>query len=371
MKHVKGQFKLELFSLFTTFFLILNLSMNADAITMVLIEESSIDTGGETFDIQIVDNIAYVIDTGTSNGFVIINITNRNNPEIISSLNCGSSNSLFIKDDIAYITNGLDGLVIVDVSDPYSPNILGSYNNGGTIHRVVVVENLAYVASGPNGLEIVDVSDPTNPHIINQYGGSYCNALAVDDDVAYITVLNNYLMNVIALNISNPENLVSLGTYQDTNALFFFPTIAEGYLFVADHETASGDMKIIDVTDSTNMFEVSRFETEGVAQSTCIRDNIVYLASGDAGLEVLNIEDISNPVKIAEHNDGGIAYGIDVSNDTIYLADRHDGLELLSYTVDNETAETSLPYLETVFVLMFVGVLVRIFSKKKKLVRRI
>ncbi|MHA1592686.1 MAG: hypothetical protein ACTSUP_09465, partial [Candidatus Heimdallarchaeaceae archaeon] len=91
----------------------------------------------------------------------------------------------------------------------------------------------------------------------------------------------------------------------------------------------------------------------------------------DAGLEVLNIEDISNPVKIAEHNDGGIAYGIDVSNDTIYLADRHDGLELLSYTVDNETAETSLPYLETVFVLMFVGVLVRIFSKKKKLVRRI
>ncbi|MBY9001921.1 MAG: hypothetical protein KGD64_13465 [Candidatus Heimdallarchaeota archaeon] len=366
MKLVTNQSKMKRLALLAIFFLVLNQSTNASAISIVLVEESSIDTGGGTYDVQLVDNYAYVIDTGSASGFVILDITDRSNPEIISSFNSGSSSSLFVIDDIAYITNGPDGLAIVDISDPYNPNILGNYNSGGDIHKVVVVENLAYVANGANGFEIVDVNDPADPQKIDQYGGIYCNAIAVNGDVAYATVLGHSFMNVIAFDISNPENIVTQGTYQDTNALFFYPTIANDFLFVADHETGSGVLKIINVTDSTNMFEVARYETEGVAQDTCIRNNLVYLASGDVGLEVLNIEDISNPVKIAEHYDGGVVYGIDVSSDTIYLADRYDGLELLSYTSDNETAETSLIYLESALALMTSGILFKVLNKKRK-----
>ncbi len=323
-------------------------------------------TQGGTYDVQLIDNLAYVIDTGTTNGFVIINITNINSPEIISSSNTGISSSLYVKDDIAYITNGEDGLAIVDVSDPGFPNILGNFSNGGNVHKAIVIENLAYIASGPNGLEIVDVSNASNPQLINQYGGFYCNAIAINDGVLFATILGSSYMSLIAIDIYDPDNLVSLGTYQETNALYFYPTLANGYLFVADHDSASGDLKILNVTDSANIFEVSRFETDGVAQDTYIKDNLVFLASGDAGLEILSIEDISNPVKINGHNDGGRAYCVQVSNDTIYLADRHDGLELLSYEIIEETNKTDLIYIEGAILLLISVIFIKTSNKKKK-----
>ena len=111
---------------------------------------------------------------------------------------------------------------------------------------------------------------------------------------------------------------------------------------------------------------MSRFETDGVAQDTYIKDNLVFLASGDAGLEILSIEDISNPVKINGHNDGGRAYCVQVSNDTIYLADRHDGLELLSYEIIEETNKTDLIYIEGAILLLISVIFIKTSNKKKK-----
>ena len=366
MKLVKSHYKLRLLTLLVSSIIILNQSVSATTIDIVLVEDSSINTGGGTYDVQLANNLAYVIDTGTTDGFVIINITNINSPEIISSSNTGISSSLFVKENIAYITNGEDGLAIVDVSDPRFPNILGNFSNGGFVHKAIVIENLAYIASGPNGLEIVDVSNASNPQLINQYGGFYCNAIAINEGVLFATILGSSYMSLIAIDINDPDNLVSLGTYQETNALYFYPTIANGYLFVADHDSASGDLKILNVTDSANIFEVSRFETDGVAQDTYIKDNLVFLASGDAGLEILSIEDISNPVKINGHNDGGRAYCVQVSNDTIYLADRHDGLELLSYEIIEETNKTDLIYIEGAILLLISVIFIKTSNKKKK-----
>ena len=62
----------------------------------------------------------------------------------------------------AYIADG-DGLRIVDVSDPNTPNEIGFYGTPGDARNVAVSCNIAHVADGAGGLRIADISDPEQP----------------------------------------------------------------------------------------------------------------------------------------------------------------------------------------------------------------
>jgi hypothetical protein len=73
---------------------------------LTLTELGQIDTGGEAFEVEIVGEIAYVMDT------------TDNNP---------------------------GGLVIINVSDPNHPYKLGSYYQSGLPMQVAVVGEIAYL----------------------------------------------------------------------------------------------------------------------------------------------------------------------------------------------------------------------------------
>ncbi|MHA1137456.1 MAG: hypothetical protein ACTSSE_13305 [Candidatus Thorarchaeota archaeon] len=49
-------------------------------------------------------------------------------------------------------------MVIVDVSNPATPTLMGSYYDGGNSKDVCVVGDIIYVADGADGLEIVQMS---------------------------------------------------------------------------------------------------------------------------------------------------------------------------------------------------------------------
>ena len=70
----------------------------------------------------------------------------------------------------AYVADSvLNGLVIVDVSNPAAPTLKGSYDTTGYSYGVAVEGNYAYVADGDNGLLIVDVSNPAAPTLKGSY----------------------------------------------------------------------------------------------------------------------------------------------------------------------------------------------------------
>ena len=64
----------------------------------------------------------------------------------------------------AYVASGTAGLQIVDVSEPASPKLAGSFrSNDSASLGVCVVGSLAYLADGSAGLRILDVSQPEAP----------------------------------------------------------------------------------------------------------------------------------------------------------------------------------------------------------------
>ncbi|WP_047268520.1 hypothetical protein, partial [Marinitoga sp. 1197] len=52
---------------------------------------------------------------------------------------------------------------IIDISDPYNPEQIGHYDTARWANGVYVKDNLAFVADSSNGLVIIDISDPANP----------------------------------------------------------------------------------------------------------------------------------------------------------------------------------------------------------------
>jgi LVIVD repeat-containing protein len=64
---------------------------------------------------------------------------------------------VYVKDGFAYIYGGAGDILIVDVQDPYSTEVVGRYAGGGSdvINDLVVVDNLIYAATSFNGLVVI------------------------------------------------------------------------------------------------------------------------------------------------------------------------------------------------------------------------
>ena len=70
--------------------------------------------------------------------------------------NSGSGN-------LCFLATGSEGLIILDVTTPAEPRLLGTYDTPGSAFDVKVEDNYAYVGEGGYGFIILDISDPTQP----------------------------------------------------------------------------------------------------------------------------------------------------------------------------------------------------------------
>ena len=74
------------------------------------------------------------------------------------------------------------------------------------------------------------------------------------------------------------------------------------------------DMKVLDISDLSNIEEITTFSSEihpnSIAHNQLIKDNYVYVSSYHDGLQVYDISDQENPTKVASYS--------------TYLMDDHD-----------------------------------------------
>lgn len=73
-----------------------------------------------------------------------------------------------VRGTTAFVSDGLQGLVVVDVSDPASPAVVGRVETGGQARGLAMDEDTVYVAAGSGGLVVVDVSDLAAPTVLSR-----------------------------------------------------------------------------------------------------------------------------------------------------------------------------------------------------------
>ena len=106
---------------------------------------------------------------------------------------------------------GQGGLRIINVTNPASPTLAGTYTAGGVVTQVEAANGLLYVGTRDNGLWIMDDVNPTVPQLLGFLGNSpgVFEGLRVDAATAYTQDSNPGVLTAINISIPSSPSVIA------------------------------------------------------------------------------------------------------------------------------------------------------------------
>jgi hypothetical protein len=200
--------------------------------------------------------------------------------------------------NFAYIAADSAGLVIIDVSDPAQPRRVGGLGSIGQAGRVAVSGGFAFVASYGMGLAIIDISTPSNPRRVGSFNADQAKAVTVSGNFAYLAELWRGRLHVI--DITNPATPRRIGGYQSLGYVEDI-TVSGHYAFLAEGArfdgSFGGGLVIVDIIDPSHPQEVGRYSSSLFINNVAVADAYAYVAD-DGGLHVIDISNPANPRRV-------------------------------------------------------------------------
>ena len=221
---------------------------------------------------------------------------------------------------MAYVADNVNGLRVIDVSDPSAPTLLGFINTPSVVWRVDVSGGVAYVA-GQFGLQVIDVSDSSMPTLLSSISvsGASAQGITVSGSVAYIT--GTFGLQVI--DVSDPSTPTLLGSVSPGPAFRFAVSGSVAYV------TGQNGLQLIDVSDSSTPTLLGSFNPQAAVLSITVSGSVAYLGSTDM-LHLVDVSDPSAPTLLSSINTmGGFVSGAAVSGNVAYLSSSDAGLQLI------------------------------------------
>lgn len=235
--------------------------------------------------------------TGTNTFYSVVDIKGKiATPTAVGNIDFGAGGGfvgVVVRDKYAYMTNGDDGLRIVDVSDPANPISVGHENtNPFDAGKVTVAGNYAYVTY-QDGLSVIDISDPSNPQMISSGGVGESGDVVVVGNYAYTVDTS---LGVTSIDISDPFNLQVLDTFDSASGNLRRIEIVGKYAYLVDQDDG---LLILDISDPTNLIQVGSVDN-GSASSITLRGRYAYVGDVTAGaVDVIDISDPTSPTVIS------------------------------------------------------------------------
>ncbi|TAN46355.1 MAG: hypothetical protein EPN21_20685, partial [Methylococcaceae bacterium] len=303
----------------------------ATGATVTLSLAGSYNTSGNSLDVAISGNYAYVADN--SAGLQVINISTPASPTLEGSYDTWSAGGVAVSGNYAYVGDASDGLRVINISTPASLFQAGILNTSGSARGVAVSGSYAYVAGADaGGLQVIDISTPSSPNQMGSYDTSgIAYDVAISGSYAYVADDTSGLQ---VINISNPASPILAGTY-DTSGNARGVAVSGNYAYVADY---SAGLRIIDISNPASPTLVGTYDTSGDSRGVAISGNFAYVGDYAPGLQVIDISDPAYPSLAGTYDTSGTsgnAYVAAVSGNYAYVAYDGQGLQVIS--IDNVT----------------------------------
>ncbi|MDD9952767.1 MAG: hypothetical protein OXR66_00355 [Candidatus Woesearchaeota archaeon] len=272
---------------------------------------------------DVVGNNVYVALDAT-NRFVIVDVTDPTSPEVIGNMSIGTDpRSVHVVGSYAYVTDDdSDDLKIIDVSDPSNISLAGTYSVGTETHNVFVSGGYAFIqeSAGNDDVLIIDVSDPTNPFQVStlDIGAASGTELFVLDNYLYITGENDYFGIVDVSNVSNPVVAFSdAANYEAANI-----HVVGRYAYILNESTAPSTLQVVDVANASAPVAVGSVSCQGSPQDLFVSGRYAYVVGASADdLEVFDVSDPTNPTAVATADTGGVPREVEVVGRYAYVVD--------------------------------------------------
>ncbi len=249
-----------------------------------------------------------------------------------------------------------NALVVVEITDPGNPEIIGSVSHANTSWGdVKTYSHYAYVVNdnGGGGMDVIDLSDVDNGNVtliqrVTAGGLSTSHNVAIDTDSGYLYLagsnLNGDSGRLVAFSLSDPEDPTfagqvasGVGSYVHDAQIVTFesgPNAGKQIAFCANGGTG---LDIYDVTNKSNMFRLSRttYPNLSYAHQCWLSEDRQYVYLNDETDSVnetviFDVSNLSKPQVVGSINSGVGAtdHNLYVHNGFIFEAEYHAGLRI-------------------------------------------
>ena len=232
------------------------------------------------------------------------------NVELVGQIG-GGSYAIAVHGNYAYMGVG-PRLVVLDVSDPANPTVVGQTAVlPAGVSAVYVAGGYAYVPFRYADLRVIDVSDPTAPVVVGTVP-VWARDVHVADNYAYVSG-----GDLRVVDVSNPTAPVVVG-YYNTPGYAVGVYVAGNYAYVVSE---SEGLRVVDVSDPTAPVEVGYYNTPGRARNVYVAGNYAYIAADQSGLRVVDVSDPTAPVEVGVCDTGSwYATGVYVAGSYAYVS---------------------------------------------------
>ncbi|HEY4788676.1 MAG TPA: hypothetical protein VIH57_21645 [Bacteroidales bacterium] len=153
---------------------------------------SSVGVAGSMARFAIKQDALYVLSTFE---IKVVNITDIDFPVTTNSItNYSGIETIFLNDEFMYL-GAQTGMSIYEVSNPFKPKFVSTYNHFTSCDPVVVEDNYAYVTlragircrnTATNQLDVIDISDKLHPTLLTSYGFSEPHGLGIENSILFL-----------------------------------------------------------------------------------------------------------------------------------------------------------------------------------------
>ena len=231
-----------------------------------------------------------------------------------------------------------------------------------TSHNIFIDEtkNILYACNvrAPNlgwsstSLALYDINEPSTPVHLMDYevpgSGSGVHDMWVRNDTAILNNGYDGLFIVDFSDLNSPQLLGSLTEYPDKGYNHSGWPTSDLKTYVMADENWGYDMKVLDISNLSNIDVTTTFNPEidanSIAHNQIIKGDLLYVSSYHDGLQVYNISEPENPTKVAsfstyaldDHDSYRGAWGVYplLPSGTILVSDMQYGLFVLKPSID-------------------------------------
>ena len=277
---------------------------------------SSFDFGG----ISIAGDHAYV--AAVQYGLQVVDITDRIHPRTIAALPAvGQAYDVKVRGQYAYVAG--NGLLVVDISQPESPQIVGSVGVGDP-RCLALSGQYAFVTNWGSGLAVVDIGNPQAPVVVGAVDTGYCWGVSAAGGIA--CVANG---NLAIVDVSDPKHCQIIGALE-TPGFALTVTISGSYALAFDeNDHGGGALLVVDISTPQAPWIVSSLDFDGWARGIVVGGEHAYITSG--GLAVVDIADPGHPVVVGRAF-GGHAVVVALADEYAYVADGNGSIHVIDAT---------------------------------------
>jgi hypothetical protein len=278
--------------------------------------------GDQAFDVAVTGNYACVV-FGNS-GVVVVNVSNKFSPsysklyqttDFIDAV-AASGNYAYIVDDGEFVSIDITG------TDPLSATGTCVLETGA--QDINISGSYAFV-TGEGQIYIVDISEPTNPRVIGSQQTSGDAAGVGADTVSGYAYVADGSSGLKAFDLYLPDS-PSLGPVESTDGLAKGISLYGNYAFAAVH---SEGLESFDISNPSSPVSKDRIDSDGYSSKVELCGDYAFVADGGTGLQIVDISDPTDMVKGAVCDTPETAQDISLKGDYAVVADYGSGLQII------------------------------------------